>query len=132
LAAIGAVVTGKRIFLRAFRGAAPNAALRHVESPLDSSAAVGETLPAVPHGKADGPRYAPKSLGAPNPHQQLLALARPPALAARPDLGAAQSLGSAVGEVFAGPRAAIARFVVLLFRVRKKLVEISQTGVPLN
>jgi hypothetical protein len=52
-----------------------------------------------------------KPLGAAEPHQRLLALARPPALKAQPGLGAAQSLRSVVGEVFAGPRAAIARFL---------------------
>jgi len=63
-----------------------------------------------------------RPLAAFDAHPRLLALAKPPSLKAQPGLGAAQGLGTAVGEVFAGPRAAVARFLNQLtyFEMKKR------------
>lgn len=52
-----------------------------------------------------------KPLRTANPHERLLALVTPPKLKVRPNVGATQGLSDKIGEVFAGPRAAVARFL---------------------
>ncbi len=52
-----------------------------------------------------------RPLGAEDAYDRLIGLAKPPKLTAAPETGQALGLGSAVREAFAGPRAAVARFL---------------------